>query len=937
MAHVKTPLRALIAVICAMPWMASVPQTVRPVQAVAGADIRVVGVDFAYYERGRQGWASSRGPAIGGMLAIRCTYEMTAGSAGAAAKPWSIGFLDGEKVLERMVGTGLLDPATRRTTRTWYGRILQPGAAQAACVADIDNELAETNEANNRMARTLNVPGPERSTAPPSATRAEPQQRFAIVTPRDAAQARGAAPPFDLKFVEAAGVKRASDPRALRAIPSVSSVSVGEPLAVNCSYRIHMDAPNGEKVTVPPWKLSIERNGQAVSSTAGNTELVSMRGASSPANVFERWTPTQAGSYTFRCRLDVDGAIAETDENNNAAEFAIQVGAATATARPTRPERPASPALPARGQPLLTFAATKPGSLALVLGPTKTTIYSGMLKLRLKWQSPQAAAFDWRWQVSLWPFPGDPALPPPALLREGSVAKNVDSVFSIDLGSFPPLGQQAKSGKTGSPASATMPKLPAAPAKPGSRVGIGKPPAVGTTKPGTAKGPQGKPGIIDAPMDFHIRILPIKGGKPAGAPSNVVVAHYLPGPDPAVEAANAAITAHSEKAKKLAQMEAEAKVFKLDVLSLSQPSFPSRWGCIVVIKNPHAKTFGHPLFQYKEGEEYCPKKDPKLHEKDFGEKVLEGLEGYAHAWNGISWFYEKAKDTVASLIAEVLVPCQLLKELDEGAVSTCQEIAKEVAGTAITVGLMAAGVPPTIPDLEGMSNLAKGKAAEAAADYTCELLESEGGQCTPEMRKGLVESYKKGIDQLQKDLLKQAQEPNCGDAQEAGEHGLLPLPCFNSFPGTEVKPAPGTFETSPAVKLRVTRIRPDPDFPMDCSISAGLTVKNDIPSYGKTEAQLWPPAKGAVPALPAVGSSKIITLNFGPRQPWHPIGKQGATAKWYELLSGGTGSLGVSTYTATAVAPGPQGNQAVSCSVGLLKTVQVPKAFADPNQPWIVK
>jgi hypothetical protein len=663
-------------------------------------------------------------------------------------------------------------------------------------------------------------------------------------------------------------------------------------------------------------------------------------------NVIERWTPTAAGAYRFRCRLDTGNAIAETDETNNIVDFTLEVGTGTTRTQPPPKPKP-------RGQPMIAFTAPKIDAPAPVMGATESTVYQGKLKVQLKWQSPQAAAFEWRWQVSLWPFPGDPSVPPPALLREGNVPKDMYNVFSIDLGSFPPLGQSAKSGQTGPPGNARGAKPPAAPAEPGSQARAAKPPAVGTRKPGTGLFPPtggaptnltevsqshdsaGTPGVADAPIDFHIRILPLKGGKPAGAPSNVVVAHYQPGPDPYDVKASEAITLESQKKQKLAEMSEQSTVYKLDLLALEPPTLPTRYGCIIVVTNPYEKKLGHPLFQFHPGEEYCPKKNPKYQQKSDWEQFLEGVEGYAHAWNGLSWFYDKAKDAVASFIAEVIVPCQLLQELDEGAVSTCQEIAKELASTAISVGLTAAGVPPSIPDLEGMSDLAKGKAAKAAAGYTCDLIESEGGECTPEMRKGLEEAYGKGIDQLQKDLIKQSQEPNCGNFEEANEHGLLPLPCFGNFPGAEVKPAPGSVETSPAVTVRITRTRPDPKFSTQCGVYASLVVKNDIPGYGKTEAALWPAAKEAMPPLAGVGASKVVTLNFGPRQPWHPSGKQGATAEWYELVSGGTGTLNVvGSGTAQAQPPLPAGTVSVACATGPgPKTIAIPKDFAGKKPP----
>jgi len=925
----KAVLRATRLAFLVVAWALTAPAPAqspeRPMVAPGPPDIRAVAVDLAFYERGRHGWMKSGSPKIGGMVAVRCSYVY---SAGAEAPLWLVAFQEGDTLRERMVGPGLLDPKTRQTSRTWYAKLVAPGASQIACVADADNQLAESDESNNRMARTLDVPSAARTTASRPDSRAAPGSRLAIVTARDAALARGSDPAFDLRFVEAAGIKRAGDPRALRAIPSIATAVVGESIAVNCGYRVHMDAANGETLRIAPWQISIERDGQAMHDSAGKTDLVSIRGATNVTDVIARWAPTQAGTYRFRCRLDAAGVIAETDETNNVVEFPLQVGTATARAAP-----PAKPKPTPRGQPQLRFVAYQAGSLALVMGPAESTVYKSNLKPQFKWQSPDATAYDWRWQVSLWPFPGDPSVPPPALLREGPVTKNTESVFSIDLGSFPPLGHSAKTG---------------------AKIQAAKPSAVGTRKPGTGVLPKadtaeaamtkvaptqdsaGTPGVADAPIDFHIRILPLKGGKLAGAPSNVVVAHYQPGANPFDAQASEAITAESTKKQKLAEMNEQATVYKIDILSFERPVFasPGRYGCIVVVTNPYETKLGHPLFQFHPGEEYCPKKNPDYQQKTDWEQFLEGVEGYAHAWNGLSWFYDKAKDYAATLFAEVIVPCGLLKELGDDAASTCQEIAKELAGTAISVGLMAAGVPPSIPDLEGMSDLAKGKAAKAAAGYTCDLIESEGGECTPEMRKGLEEAYGKGIDQLQKDLIKQSNEPDCGNIEEANAHGLQPLPCFSSFPSAEVKPAPGSVETSPAVKARITRIKPDPKFATNCAVHASLVVKNDIPGYGKTEATPWPAAKAPIPPISGVGGSSVVTLNFGPRQPWHPSGKQGATAEWYQLLMGGTGTLNVvGSGTAAAQPPLPPGKVSVACATGPgPKTLSIPQDFT--QQPW---
>ncbi len=847
-------------------------------------DIRAITLDLAFYERGREGWTRARAPQVGGMIAMRCTYES---DAGADRKPWSVGFMEGTQALGSLVGNGLREGGAR-STRIWYARILAPGSMELACVADVDGAIAESNETNNRAAARVDVPAPAARGTAPAVSRATSARRLGTITPRDAAQVRGADPAIDLRFTEAAGVKRAKEQLELRGVGSISAAAVGEALAVNCGYRVHMDAPNGETVRIAPWQLIVEKDGEKLLDQPGRSDLVSVRGASTMEDAIARVTPAQAGAYTFRCRLDAGNAIAETDEANNVAEFPVQVGA-------TRATTPVNPG--ARGKATLGFAIPQ-GTHDFVFGAKQGDIHKEKLHPKFKWHSPYANDFDWQWQVALSPFPADANAPAPPIIRKGTVPINPQSVFSVNFETFPPLGKDPNASRT-----------------------------AGAARPSVAP---------DAPRDFFIRIVPMKAGKPAGPPSNTVIAHYTGKTDPAADAANAAITADSVKKQKLAEMNEQSTVYSVEILGFEGAIFPSRYGCVFVVKNEHFTKFPHPLASYEEGKEHCPPIDPSKQQKDLGDQIWEGISGYGHAWNGLAWFYDEAKDTAAALFAEVIVPCSLLKDLGEGAASTCEDIAKQVAATAIDVGLMAVGVPPTIPDLEGMSNLAKGEVVEAAVDYTCDAIESEGGKCTPAMREGLAQAYGKALDEMQKGLERQASEPHCGDVQGAKEQGFVALPCFSDYPGTEVIPGPSSVETSPAVKLRITRTRPDP-FPMSCAVMASLVVRNDVAGFGKIEASLWPPGELPVSTISSVGGSSVVTLPLGPRKPWNsPVGKKGAIVEWYQIVSGGTGTLSVyGDGYADAQPPLPPGKVAVGCvDEPENKTLVIPKSFGDKTFPW---
>lgn len=900
-------------------------------ELAAAADIEVTGIDFEYHRRAAGGWEPADAAAVGNMVAVHCNYRVTGRARGGPPADWSLAFMHGDEELARAAGAGLTDPRTGASSRTWYGTLLAAGPQEIACVADADDDIDEADESNNRRARTLNVPAPAnaRTSAPRSPV-------FGNVTPRQAAAARGAPPAIDLAFTDFAGIDRVGDSRDPAAPAGPAAARAGDRLALNCSYRAFVGGPNGEVARVPAWRVAVEGAGAEPADTAGQREFVSVDGASPPGRVVHRWTPDTPGRRNLRCVLDPDNVVAETDENNNLLELTVDVAAQDA----------GTGARPGAAAATLAFMALESGSLQEVMGPGEIDIYRDGLKIKLLFESAVAAQFNWRWQVSLWPFPANPDEPPQALLADG-VAK--PSSFFVNFGSFPPLGKAAPARQLNLPSAAARDSTratAAGQAPVGTQPASGElPPAVDRAPgPGQARAQAGNaapagvavaPGTVppDVPVDFYIRIRPYAGGKPAGPPSNVVVAHYLPGKNPISEEVEAAFAAQAAQEKELAEMTAAANVYQLQLEGFTQPIFPdpARWGCVIVLSNPYAGML-HPYGKYKpDGKTvYCPPKDPSKQQKDWDEQILQGLEGFGKAWDGLAWVYDVGKNWVAEQFAEH-VPCEWLGDLE----ADCESAAKSIAGTAISVGLAAAGVPPTLPDLEGLGNLAKGEAVEAAVDYTCQAIESEGGACTPEIRDGLAELYGEGLDQMQSAAAQEIQEPNCGDMQTAKELGLLPLPCF-SVAGIDVKAAPGAVEEPPAARVRVTRIAKDPAFPMDCRISLYLLIENHVEQNKEaTKAHLWPSASVPVPPL-SLNSSKAVDLVLGPRQPFAKAHQSGPTADWPQLLKGATGKLGTGAQTGAAVAPGPQGPVTVPCGDGLLYTVKVPGTLGMESK-WTVQ
>ncbi len=274
---------------------------------------RIIDVEIDFYDRSGSEWVRADAPSVGGMVAVRCIYEHAPVRALNPDAAWTIGFLEGGRLLEEAVGPGPAD-AAGRVTRTWYGKLLAPGPVELGCARTSD----EVPDEGKRLLRTVDVP----ATRPARELRGP---RIVAVTPRDAAAARGAPPTLDIRFTHFAGIRRTDSTARVREAAVITTSPVGQPLIVDCSYVASMDSPNGEPVVLDEWQAVIEQDGRPVQSVAGDNRLVSMRGVSTPRGLVHRFTPTEAGQVMFRCGLDTHGAIAETDENNNQLELSLTV------------------------------------------------------------------------------------------------------------------------------------------------------------------------------------------------------------------------------------------------------------------------------------------------------------------------------------------------------------------------------------------------------------------------------------------------------------------------------------------------------------------------------------------------------------------------------------------------------------------------------------
>ncbi len=494
------------------------------------------------------------------------------------------------------------------------------------------------------------------------------------------------------------------------------------------------------------------------------------------------------------------------------------------------------------------------------------------LTAHLVWESPLMDKLAWRWQVALQPFATSAS--PDGLVAEREVSTRT---FTIDLATLPPF-----SGRT---SQATRPSI-----------------------------------------DLYIRLVASEGGQPASGASNVVVAHYVPGSDQSAEITSEAFKHDRDKKMLDATLKALNTLYTVDVVSFTPAMFadPNRWGCVVITKNPHVGSFAHPLASFEPGE-HCP-----ASYKGQGHTLTpwDYITGWAKAYEVVTQFYDEAKAWTAAQFANTL-PCDMLGK----AAAECKKYGEQLAGAAINAGLVAAGVPPSLPNL---NELAKGQAVDASVSFTCASIESSGGKCSPELKTALAKAYGAGLDKLEKQLDRTTKEPGCGSVAVAHEHGREPLPCFGDYPGLEFRAADGAVYQPPMVTVRVTRTaRGVPELERsEYELRADLVLQNKFPggqieSYYKPvpptdlSGELFAPARLTLPSL-AMGQSGTLTMPMGGIKQYTFSSTSGGYAVhngWCALYNGATGSVTVAATCRHST------GAAVSCASPAKRAVQTPKDY----------
>jgi hypothetical protein len=160
---------------------------------------------------------------------------------------------------------------------------------------------------------------------------------------------------------------------------------------------------------------------------------------------------------------------------------------------------------------------------------------------------------------------------------------------------------------------------------------------------------------------------------------------------------------------------------------------PNFWGCNIVVgynqseieKFPGGKNTAQLFMQkFPIGTTICPK-----YEKDEGawyEKAFKGVTGFIEkAVNGASNFYSDTKNFIKNKISTSI--CSI-------APSEVKSECESVAGYAFDGAMVAAGIPPSLPNMDDLTKMAEGQ----IVDIACDKLEKETGVPVPDVVKDKI-------------------------------------------------------------------------------------------------------------------------------------------------------------------------------------------------------
>jgi hypothetical protein len=260
---------------------------------------------------------------------------------------------------------------------------------------------------------------------------------------------------------------------------------------------------------------------------------------------------------------------------------------------------------------------------------------------------------------------------------------------------------------------------------------------------------------------------------------------------------------------------------------------------------------------------------------------------------------------------------------------------------AVDAGLVAMGIPPSIPNFNQLLDEGLDYATELAVQEALEQIPAcAGTPCEDEIRKKVHDTLKQAADQA---LASNNFAQGCAGEQQAHEHGVEPL-CPPK--GVIVQPLPGAVYQPPTISLRVTRIKniPDPNPLPSCTLYVGLTATYhfnggkvsgpyvDSPTMdAKPQDATFTPFLSSSLAIPKLkpGESKQVAIALNQWNvpyvfPWHKEYSQYYNTvlpegfkinDWYTLVQYGKATVSASAYFNNV--PGYVSGQASPCAASV--------------------
>ncbi len=434
-----------------------------------------------------------------------------------------------------------------------------------------------------------------------------------------------------------------------------------------------------------------------------------------------------------------------------------------------------------------------------------------------KWSTLPPGVVSGKLQASLLPFPstteGD-LLNPPGLIVDWDVTCG-DCTFSVDVSSLaydpPQSSQPASQGKVitffkdawqgfiqffkqaadlvqaffgkQQPASQQPPVMTGAVTQPDNAINLVD---------------QGKivPPLITT---FYFRVVPLLDGKVAGPASNSVRIEWY-GEDTMAEVIKKGQECQQNPGAPgcPTPVPPPLKPYIVEIVGYHGFIAPKNGheGCYIVTKNTVVKWGGSQLL-YKAGQKLCP---PKPKDKSWYEAVVDFV---VDAVNWVSEAYNDLKDTVVDIVAN-FVPAALCS--------------KACLGTLLDAGLMALGIPPSIPNFdqlmnEGLDYLASQAAAQLGVPK--EVYDSIDPSLTGVALQLAISQAEDAWKAEAEKQIKQGLQKGLEAAQYALSESVSFVP-----DGVPIKPDPFGDYQPPTLTLKITR---DPNIPPEADACAGKT------------------------------------------------------------------------------------------------------------------